>query len=216
MINELLKDAEKRMKKAVEVLKGEFAGLRTGRASTVLVEDIKVDYYGSMMTIKQVAQISVPEANQIVIQPWDVSVIPNVEKAIRNSDLGAQPQRDGNVIRIILPPLTEERRRELVKKAGKFAEQARIAIRNVRHEIMKELDKLKKEGGYSEDDIKRAKDELQKITDRFIKEVDNLLEKKEEERAAAKEKELAAEREAKRKANKEKQKARDARRKKAA
>jgi ribosome recycling factor len=181
MINELLKDAEKRMKKAVEVLKGEFAGLRTGRASTVLVEDIKVDYYGSMMTIKQVAQISVPEANQIVIQPWDVSVIPNVEKAIRNSDLGAQPQRDGNVIRIILPPLTEERRRELVKKAGKFAEQARIAIRNVRHEIMKELDKLKKEGGYSEDDIKRAKDELQKITDRFIKEVDNLLEKKEEE-----------------------------------
>ena len=181
MINELLKDAEKRMKKAVEVLKGEFAGLRTGRASTVLVEDIKVDYYGSVMTIKQIAQISVPEANQIVIQPWDVSVIPNVEKAIRNSDLGVQPQRDGNVIRVILPPLTEERRRELVKKAGKMAEQARIAIRNIRHEIIKELDKLKKEGGYSEDDIKRAKEELQKITDRFTKEVDNLLKKKEEE-----------------------------------
>jgi len=181
MIGELLKDAEKRMKKAVEVLKGEFAGLRTGRASTVLVEDIKVDYYGSTMTIKQIAQISVPEANQIVIQPWDASVVPNIEKAIRESDLGVQPQRDGNVIRIILPPLTEERRRELVKKAGKLAEQARIAIRNVRHEIMKELDKLKKEGGYSEDDIKRAKDELQKITDRFVKEVDNLLSKKEEE-----------------------------------
>ncbi|RUM87773.1 MAG: ribosome recycling factor [Thermovibrio sp.] len=181
MINELLKDAEKRMKKAVEVLRGEFAGLRTGRASTVLVEDIKVDYYGSVMTIKQIAQISVPEANQIVIQPWDVSVIPNVEKAIRNSDLGVQPQRDGNVIRVILPPLTEERRRELVKKAGKMAEQARIAIRNIRHEIIKELDKLKKEGGYSEDDIKRAKEELQKITDRFTKEVDNLLKKKEEE-----------------------------------
>jgi len=181
MIGELLKDAEKRMKKAVEVLKGEFAGLRTGRASTVLVEDIKVDYYGSTMTIKQIAQISVPEANQIVIQPWDASVVPNIEKAIRESDLGVQPQRDGNIIRIILPPLTEERRRELVKKAGKLAEQARIAIRNVRHEIMKELDKLKKEGGYSEDDIKRAKDELQKITDRFVKEVDNLLSKKEEE-----------------------------------
>ena len=181
MINELLKDAENRMKKAVEVLRGEFAGLRTGRASTVLVEDIKVDYYGSVMTIKQIAQISVPEANQIVIQPWDVSVIPNVEKAIRNSDLGVQPQRDGNVIRVILPPLTEERRRELVKKAGKMAEQARIAIRNIRHEIIKELDKLKKEGGYSEDDIKRAKEELQKITDRFTKEVDNLLKKKEEE-----------------------------------
>ena len=181
MIDQLLKDADKRMKKAVEVLKGEFAGLRTGRASTVLVEDIKVDYYGSMMTIKQIAQISVPEANQIVIQPWDVSVVPNVEKAIRESDLGVQPQRDGNVIRVILPPLTEERRKELVKKAGKLAEQTRIAIRNIRHEVMKELDKLKKEGGYSEDDIKRAKDELQKITDKYVKEVDNLLSKKEEE-----------------------------------
>ncbi len=181
MIDQLLKDADKRMKKAVEVLKGEFAGLRTGRASTVLVEDIKVDYYGSVMTIKQIAQISVPEANQIVIQPWDVSVVPNVEKAIRESDLGVQPQRDGNIIRIILPPLTEERRKELVKKAGKLAEQARIAIRNIRHEVMKELDKLKKEGGYSEDEIKRAKDELQKITDRYVKEVDNLLSKKEEE-----------------------------------
>ncbi len=181
MIEGLLKDAEKRMKKAVDVLKSEFAGLRTGRASTVLVEDIKVDYYGSVMTIKQVAQLSVPESNQIVIQPWDVSVIPNIEKAIRESDLGVQPQRDGNVIRVILPPLTEERRKELVKKAGKLAEQARIAIRNIRHEIMKELDKLKKEGGFSEDDIKRAKDELQKITDKYVKSVDDLLSKKEEE-----------------------------------
>ena len=181
MIQELLKDADKRMKKAVEVLKGEFAGLRTGRASTVLVEDIKVDYYGSIMTIKQIAQIAVPEPTQITIQPWDVSVIPNVEKAIRESDLGVQPQRDGNIIRINLPPLTEERRKELVKKAGKLAEQAKIAVRNIRHEIMKELDKLKKEGGYSEDDIKRAKDELQKITDKHTKKIDELLHKKEEE-----------------------------------
>ena len=146
MIEELLKDAEKRMGKAVEVLKGEFAGLRTGRASTVLVEDIKVDYYGTPVTIKQIAQIAVPEPTQITIQPWDTSVIPNIEKAIRESDLGVQPQRDGNIIRINLPPLTEERRRELVRKAGKLAEQARIAIRNVRNEVMKELDKLKKEG----------------------------------------------------------------------
>jgi len=181
MMQELLKDAEKRMKKAVEVLKEEFKGLRTGRASTVLVEDIKVDYYGSTMTIKQIAQISVPESNQIVIQPWDVSVVPNVEKAIRESDLGVQPQRDGNIIRVILPPLTEERRKELVRKAGKMAEQARIAIRNVRHEVMKSLEALKKEGGYSEDDIKRAKEELQKITDKFVKEVDSLLKAKEEE-----------------------------------
>jgi ribosome recycling factor len=181
MIQELLKDADKRMQKAVEVLKGEFAGLRTGRASTVLVEDIKVDYYGSIMTIKQIAQIAVPEPTQITIQPWDVSVIPNVEKAIRESDLGVQPQRDGNIIRINLPPLTEERRKELVKKAGKLAEQAKIAVRNIRHEIMKELDKLKKEGGYSEDDIKRAKDELQKITDKYTKKIDELLHKKEEE-----------------------------------
>ena len=181
MIQELLKDADKRMKKAVEVLKGEFAGLRTGRASTVLVEDIKVDYYGTPVTIKQIAQIAVPEPTQITIQPWDTSVIPNIEKAIRESDLGVQPQRDGNIIRINLPPLTEERRRELVKKAGKLAEQARIAIRNVRHEVMKDLDKLKKEGGFSEDDIKRAKEELQKITDKFTKKVDELLSKKEEE-----------------------------------
>ena len=181
MIQELLKDADKRMKKAVEVLKGEFAGLRTGRASTVLVEDIKVDYYGTPVTIKQIAQIAVPEPTQITSQPWDTSVIPNIAKAIRESDLGVQPQRDGNIIRINLPPLTEERRRELVKKAGKLAEQARIAIRNVRHEVMKELDKLKKEGGFSEDDIKRAKEELQKITDKFTKKVDELLSKKEEE-----------------------------------
>ncbi len=180
MIDELLKDAEKRMKKAVEVLKGEFAGLRTGRASTVLVEDIKVDYYGSKMPLKQVAQISVPEPTQISIQPWDPSVIPAIEKAIRNSDIGAQPQTNGNVIRINLPPLTEERRREIVKRAGKLAEQARIAIRNIRHEVMKELEKLKKEG-VSEDEVKRAKDELQKITDRFTKQVDKLLSSKEEE-----------------------------------
>jgi len=180
MIDEFLKDAEKRMKKAVEVLKGEFAGLRTGRASTVLVEDIKVDYYGSKMPLKQVAQISVPEPTQISIQPWDPSVIPAIEKAIRNSDIGAQPQTNGNVIRINLPPLTEERRREIVKRAGKLAEQARIAIRNIRHEVMKELEKLKKEG-VSEDEVKRAKDELQKITDRFTKQVDKLLSSKEEE-----------------------------------
>ena len=181
MIDELLKSAEDRMSKAVDVLKGEFAALRTGRASTVLVEDIKVDYYGTPVALKQIAQITVPESNQILIQPWDASAIQSVEKAIRDSDLGVQPQRNGNSIRVVLPPLTEERRRELVRKAGKMAEQTRIAIRNVRHEVMKELDKLKKEGGYSEDDIKKAKEKLQKITDRFTKKVDELLSKKEEE-----------------------------------
>ena len=181
MIEELLKSAEDRMSKAVDVLKGEFAALRTGRASTVLVEDIKVDYYGTPVALKQIAQITVPESNQILIQPWDASAIQSVEKAIRDSDLGVQPQRNGNSIRVVLPPLTEERRRELVRKAGKMAEQTRIAIRNVRHEVMKELDKLKKEGGYSEDDIKKAKEKLQKITDRFTKKVDELLSKKEEE-----------------------------------
>ncbi|OMH40042.1 ribosome recycling factor [Desulfurobacterium indicum] len=180
-MSDIIKDADKRMKKSVDVLKSEFAGLRTGRASTVLVEDIKVDYYGTMTPIKQLAQISVPEATQIAIQPWDISVVPNIEKAIRNSDLGVMPQTDGNVIRINLPPLTEERRRELVKKAGKMAEQARIAIRNIRHELMKELDRMKKEGGVSEDEIKRLKDELQKVTDKYVKQIDELLKKKEEE-----------------------------------
>ncbi len=180
-MNELIKDADKRMKKSTDVLKTEFHGLRTGRASTILVEDIKVDYYGTITPIKQLAQISVPEATQIAIQPWDISVVPNIEKAIRNSDLGAQPQTDGNVIRINLPPLTEERRKEMVKKAGKMAEQARIAIRNIRHEIMKDIDNLKKEGGISEDEIKKLKDELQKTTDKHIKQIDELLKKKEEE-----------------------------------
>ncbi len=180
-MNDILKDAESRMKKTVNLLKGDFAALRTGRASTVLVEDIKVDYYGTLMTIKQIAQISIPESNQILIQPWDASVIPNIEKAIRNSDLGAQPQTEGGAIRIVLPPLTQERRKELVKKAGKLAEQARIAIRSIRHEAMKELDKMKKEGGVSEDEIKRMKDSLQKLTDKYIKEIDLLLKKKEEE-----------------------------------
>ncbi len=180
-MKEIIKDGERRMKKAVELLKSEFAGLRTGRATTVLVEDIKVECYGGTMQLKQLAQITVPESNQILIQPWDPSIVPNIEKALKNADLGAQPQREGNVIRIILPPLTEERRKELVRKAGKLAEQARIAVRNIRHEVMKELDKIKKEGGVSEDEIKRMKDEVQKLTDKFIDAIDELLEKKEKE-----------------------------------
>ncbi len=179
-IDKIYKDAESKMKKSVKLLEEEFRGLRTSRATTALVEDIVVDYYGSKMKLKQLAQISIPEPNQIMLQVWDNSAVPNIEKALREAELGAQPQTDGNVIRITLPPLTQERRKELVKKAGKLAEQARIAIRNIRHEALKELDKLKKEG-VSEDEIKRAKEHIDKLTQKYVKEVDELLKAKEEE-----------------------------------
>jgi len=179
-IDKIQKDAELKMKKSVNLLEEEFRTLRTSRATTALVEDIVVDYYGSKMKLKQLAQISIPEPNQIMIQVWDNSAIPNVEKALKESDLGAQPQTEGNIIRITLPPLTEQRRKELVKKAGKMAEQARIAIRNIRHEALKELDKLKKEG-FPEDEIKRAKNQIDKITQKYVKEIDELLKAKEKE-----------------------------------
>ena len=179
-IDKIQKNAELKMKKSVKLLEEEFRTLRTSRATTALVEDIVVDYYGSKMKLKQLAQISIPEPNQIMLQVWDNSAIPNIEKALKESDLGAQPQTEGNVVRITLPPLTEQRRKELVKKAGKMAEQARIAIRNIRHEALKELDKLKKEG-FSEDEIKRAKNQIDKITQKYVKEVDELLKIKEKE-----------------------------------
>ena len=179
-INKIQKDTELKMKKSVRLLEEEFRTLRTSRATTALVEDIVVDYYGSKMKLKQLAQISIPEPNQIMLQIWDNSAILNIEKALKEADLGAQPQTEGNIIRITLPPLTEQRRKELVKRAGKMAEQARIAIRNIRHEALKELDKLKKEG-FSEDEIKRAKSQIDKITQKYVKEVDELLKAKEKE-----------------------------------
>lgn len=180
MIEQYLNEAEKRMKGAVAKLKEEFAGIRTGRASTGLVENIKVDYYGSEIPLKQLATISTPEPSVIMIQTWDKSAVKSIEKALQEANIGANPQTEGNTIRLNLPPMTEERRREVVKLIHKFAEEARIAIRNIRRDEKENIEKLKKEG-YSEDDVKKALEKLQKLTDKYIDEVNSLSEAKEKE-----------------------------------
>jgi ribosome recycling factor len=177
MMEEIFKSTEEDMKKAVQYFKNEIAGLRTGRASTALVEEIKVDYYGSKVPIKQLASISVPEANQIVLQVWDKGAVDLVEKAIIEN-LNITPQKQGNVLRLTLPPLTEERRRELVRMLHKMAEEARVAVRNVRRDA-KEL--IEDQEGVSEDEIKRALEKLQKLTDKYIEEINHLTEAKEKE-----------------------------------
>ena len=174
-------DLERRMKGAVESLKGDLSGLRTGRASTALIEPINVEVYGAMMPIVQVATISVPEPRMISVQVWDKSNIGPVEKAIRSAGLGLNPINDGNTLRLPIPDLTEERRKELAKLAGNYAEKARVAIRNVRRDGMEALkaDEAKKE--ISEDDRKRSEVEVQKLTDEQIKAVDDALAHKEKE-----------------------------------
>ncbi len=180
MIQDLLKDAESRMKKVVSKYKEELAGMRTGRASTAIVENIKVDYYGSEMPLKQLATISTPEPNQILIQTWDQNAVKSIEKAIQEANIGANPQTEGNLIRLILPPMTEERRKEMVKQLHKIAEEYRIAVRNIRRDIKEDIESLKSEG-ISEDDIKRGLDQLQKITDKYINQINQLTEEKEED-----------------------------------
>ncbi|MCS7285177.1 MAG: ribosome recycling factor, partial [Hydrogenobacter thermophilus] len=160
MMEDIFKSAEEDMKKAVNHFKNEIGGLRTGRASTALVEELKVEYYGSKVPIKQLGSISVPEANQIVLQLWDSNAVPNVEKVIME-ELGLNPQRQGNTLRIILPPLTEERRKELVRLLHKMAEEARVAVRNIRRDAKEMIEDVE---GVSEDDIKRALERLQKLT----------------------------------------------------
>ena len=177
MMEEIFKSTEEDMKKVVQYFKNEIAGLRTGRASTALVEEIKVDYYGSKVPIKQLASISVPEANQIALQVWDKGAVELVEKAIVEN-LNLTPQKQGNLLRLTLPPLTEERRRELVRMLHKMAEEARVAVRNVRRDA-KEL--IEDQEGVSEDEIKRALERLQKLTDKYIEEINHLTEAKEKE-----------------------------------
>lgn len=177
MIEEILKATEQDMQKAVNYFKNEIVNLRTGRASTSLVEEIKVEYYGSKVPIKQLGNISIPEPNQILIQVWDTNAIASIEKAIMEN-LNLNPQRQGNTIRITLPPLTEERRKDLVRMLHKMAEEARVAIRNIRRDAKEKIEDIE---GISEDEIKRALDKLQKITDKYIEEVNMLTENKEKE-----------------------------------
>ncbi|MDR2516849.1 MAG: ribosome recycling factor [Spirochaetaceae bacterium] len=173
--------AEDRMKKTMASLKEGFAALRTGRASAALFDRIRVDYYGDKSPLSQVANISIPEARLIVIQPWDKNMIAEIEKAIRSSELSLNPSNDGKVIRIAIPPLTEERRREIVKLAKNQAEQSRVAVRNIRRDGNDELKKLLKAGDLTEDEESRAGEELQKLTDSYITKINQVLEEKEKE-----------------------------------
>ena len=174
-------DIQRRMDSAVEALQKEFSGLRTGRASANLLDPVVVDMYGSKMPINQVGTISVPEPRLITIQVWDASAVKSVEKSIRDSGLGLNPMPDGNNIRIPIPDLNEERRKELTKIASKYAETARISVRNVRKDGMDSVKKMEKDGDISEDDLKRLTDEVQKLTDDTIKAVDKMLSDKEQD-----------------------------------
>lgn len=180
-IKELKKDAERRMEGAVEVLHQEFGGLRTGRASTSLLEPVMVDAYGSEMPLNQVGTIGVPEPRMLTVQVWDKSMVKSVEKAILESGLGLNPSSDGQLVRVPIPALTEERRVELTKVAGKYAEEARIAVRNVRRHAMDELKREEKDGEISEDAHHEYAQIIQELTDTYVKKIDETLANKEQE-----------------------------------
>ncbi len=180
-MNTSLDDMRKRMEKTVKNFKEELAHVRTSRASIALLEGIKVDCYGTKMPITQVATINVVEGRMLVIQPWDPNLVKEIEKAIQKSDLGINPTSDGKTIKIVIPPLSEERRKELVKVVGKMAEEARIAIRNIRRDTLDKFKSAKKKGEISEDDYKQLEKKVQKSTDEFIKKIDQLLKEKEKE-----------------------------------
>ncbi|MCD6418079.1 ribosome recycling factor [bacterium] len=180
-MEKVLEETENRMKKTVDSISQQLARLRTGKATPALLEGIKVDYYGSMMPINQIASISTPEPRLLVVHPWDKSAVPAVEKAILSSDLGLNPNSDGTVIRIPIPPLNEERRKELVKVAKNIAEDGKIGLRNIRREIIDDIKAKQKNGEIPEDDSYRLQDKIQEITEKFTHKIDELLKAKEEE-----------------------------------
>ncbi len=181
MVQDVLTQSEDKMKKAVTAIKSEFAGVRTGRASAFLFDRINVDYYGTKTPLKQMASISTPEAQLAIIQPWDKSAIAAIEKAIMASDLGVNPSNDGNVVRVPFPPLSEERRKDFVKLIKKMAEEGKVGVRNVRHEARDDLKDLEDEKMISEDDRKRAEKKVDELTEKYVKEIDALLQHKEKE-----------------------------------
>jgi ribosome recycling factor len=181
MIDDLLKDAREHMDKSVDATRTKFGSVRTGRASPVLLDRINVDYYGAVTPLKQLATVSAPEARLLTVQPYDKSSIKNIERAILESDIGLTPNNDGAIIRLQVPELTEERRKELVKVVRTLAEEGRVAIRNIRRDVMHDLKELKSEGDVGEDEERRAEAELQKQTDAKIGEIDSFLAGKEEE-----------------------------------
>ena len=181
MLDDILKTAEHKMTRAVEILSTDLHSVRTGRASPALLDRIQVDYYGSPTPINGVANISAPDPRMVLVQPWDRGMLGAIEKAILKSDLGINPTNDGQVIRLVLPQLTEERRKELVKQVHHRAEEARVAVRNCRRDALDHLRKAEKDGGVSKEDETRAQDRLQKLTDQFIKKVDDVSKNKETE-----------------------------------
>ena len=179
MIPEIKKGAEQKMAKTIEALKVDLGKVRTGRAHAGILDHVMVDYYGTMTAIPKVANVQLADARTITVQPWEKKLVPAIEKAIRESDLGLNPATSGDVIRVPMPALTEERRRDLIKVVRHEAENARVAVRNVRRDAIEHLKKLLKEHKVSEDDERRAQDEVQKLTDRFVAEIDKILHAKE-------------------------------------
>ncbi|MGB2869334.1 MAG: ribosome recycling factor [Bacteroidota bacterium] len=180
-VKDILKNAEDRMKKAVEVVREELIRIRTGKATTALLDSVKVDYYGSLVPLKQIASVGTPDVHTISVQPWEKAMLGPIEKAILNANLGLNPANDGTLVRVPIPPLNEERRRELVKLVKKFGEEGKIAIRNVRRDGIEHLKKAEKDEHLSEDDRKRGELEAQKLTDKYTKDIDALLTTKEKE-----------------------------------
>lgn len=180
-VKEMYSGQEEKMKKTLESLKRELGSIRTGRATPALLERVQVEYYGNLTPVNQVANISIPDSRSLLIQPWEASLIPEIERAIMKSDLGLTPNSDGATIRLNLPQLTQERRAEFVKVANKKTEEARIAIRNIRREANELLKKLEKSASLAEDDVKKTQDDIQKLTDRYIKEAEQMLGVKEKE-----------------------------------
>ncbi len=180
-VREILHDTETKMKKTVEATQREFSTIRTGRASTAILDNVKVDYYGAPTPLKQLAAVTTPDARLIVIQAWDKGVMPEIEKAILKSDIGITPTNDGKVIRLSMPPLTQERRQELDKVLKKIAEEGHVSIRTTRHAAIEQVRKSEKDKIITEDEKFKTQDDIQKLTDKYIKEIDNMLTAKEKE-----------------------------------
>lgn len=180
-MNEIISKADARMEKRIAHLSSDYAAIRAGRANPAVLDKIMVDYYGSPTPINQLAAVSIVEARTLMIQPWDASVLKGIEKAIQTSELGINPQNDGKTLRIVFPPLTEDRRREIVKDVHKMAEETKISIRNVRREAVEKVKAKKKDGELTEDDLKKAENKIQDLTDRCVKEIDKLADDKQKE-----------------------------------
>lgn len=180
-MNETISKAEARMERRLSHLADEYAAIRAGRANPAVLDKVVVDYYGAPTPVNQLAAVSVTEARTLMVQPWDASVLRAIEKAIQTSDIGINPQNDGKALRLVFPPLTEDRRKKIVKEVSKMAEETKVSVRNVRRDAVDKVKAKKKDGELTEDDLKKAEKKIQDLTDRFVKEIDKMAEKKQKE-----------------------------------